>query len=760
MRGAHLLVLVLTFSAPLAAQDLLASYRGGNYVDVLNRTTGAIISSVNLTLGTQILQGSNGLAIDPTTGITYIVLDVFPTGRVLCTLNTANGTCTQIGVLADFVASIAFTNTGQLYALSGKGGVLPSTLYTVNKATAAMTVVLALGNGDAGEAIGFNSNNGLMYHLSGFSTVFYETINLTTLAVTPIAHSLPQEEGLAMAFDPAANDFFASVNVGYKVVKVSLTGTQTVIGAPRANQLARVKGLAVIPAVLPPFIQASTPSVNLGSTTQGTASAAVSFTVQGSNLTANLTVTSPAPVVVSTTGPAAGFGPSVALVPAAGSVPVTTIYVRIAASAPQGPVSVNIACASAGAITVNVIANGQVDPPPTPEMDLLRSAIPVPDGSTDVLPGAAVAGLPQSVTYTILNNSVAVLNLTGTPRVAVAAGANLTSVAVIVQPGPTLASNASVNFTINYEVTLAGAFDFTISIDNDDPNESPYNWFVSGTGLGEPNMGVTRPPTSIADGGTDNAGSHLVGLAFTMTYDVTNTGTDVLNIVTPITIANTAGCSVTVLTQPGTQVAVAGGTQLAISVTPTATGAFSFEVIIGNDDPARNPYDWVVSGPATGLPEINVARGATGLPDGSTDALGSHPAGAAITLVYTISNIGTASLTITLPVVISGQANCAAAVAAQPATAIAPNATTQLELTVTPVAAGSFSVDVSLANDDGNESPYDFSISGTATAVISPAGSAAGGGGSGGCLAAQGAAAPLIPMLALLASYRRRRRVA
>jgi hypothetical protein len=124
MRGARLLVVVLALviTAPLAAQDLLASYRGGNYVDVLNRNTGAIISTVNLTLGTQILQGSNGLAIDPTTGVTYIVLEVFPTGRVLCTLDRATGVCTQVGVFGEFVASIAFTNTGQLYALSGKGG--------------------------------------------------------------------------------------------------------------------------------------------------------------------------------------------------------------------------------------------------------------------------------------------------------------------------------------------------------------------------------------------------------------------------------------------------------------------------------------------------------------------------------------------------------------------------------------------------------------------------------------------------------------
>jgi hypothetical protein len=541
---------------------------------------------------------------------------------VLCTLNTSTGVCTQVGVLGEFIASIAFTNTGQLYALSGKGGVIPSTLYTVNKATAALTVLLTLGNGDSGEAIGFNSNNGLMYHLSGFSTVFYETINLTTLAVTPIAHSLPQEESLAMAFDPVANDFFVSVNVGYKVTKVSLTGVQTVIGAPRPAQLAKVKGLAVVPSTIPPFIQTSAPNINLGTTTQGTSSTAVSFTVQGSNLTGDLTVTSPAPVVVSTAGPTSGFGSSVSLVPTAGAVPATTIYVRIQASAPQGPVSVNIACASTGATSVDVAASGQVDPPPaTPEMDVFNGATGIADGGTDAL-GAFLVGTSQTVTYEIRNTSTVNLLLTGTPLVALGASNNVQNVSLTALPATPVVPSGSTSFTVAFEVVAVGPFAFALSIANNDPNENPYDWTAAGTGSPTPTfpeVDVFRSSAPIADGATDDIAGAPLG-ARSLTYTISNTGTGPLNITTPISIGATTNCSVTVTSQPAATVAAAGATTLAISATPAAAGAFSFSVSFDNDDSDENPFNFNVSGTAT-KPPSSTGGGTSG-----TTGCSSHSA--------------------------------------------------------------------------------------------------------------------------------------
>ena len=95
----------------------------------------------------------------------------------------------------------------------------------------------------------------------------------------------------------------------------------------------------------------------------GTASAQQSFTVSGSNLSANLVVTAPTGFEVSTTF-GSGFAGSVSLTPSSGTVSSTTIFVRMASSA-SGTPSGNIAFTSTGATTQNVAASGTVNALPS-----------------------------------------------------------------------------------------------------------------------------------------------------------------------------------------------------------------------------------------------------------------------------------------------------------------------------------------------------------------------------------------------------------
>jgi uncharacterized repeat protein (TIGR01451 family) len=104
---------------------------------------------------------------------------------------------------------------------------------------------------------------------------------------------------------------------------------------------------------------ASAPTINTTgtlsgfSTGQGTASAPASFSASGANLTANITVTAPAGFEVSTSA-GSGYSGSLALTPSGGTVPATTIYVRLAAADAAGSYSGNIGLASTGAASVNV----------------------------------------------------------------------------------------------------------------------------------------------------------------------------------------------------------------------------------------------------------------------------------------------------------------------------------------------------------------------------------------------------------------------
>ena len=88
-------------------------------------------------------------------------------------------------------------------------------------------------------------------------------------------------------------------------------------------------------------------------TTYGTASSNTSFSVSGTGMSAGITVTAPGGFQVSTvsTGP---FSTSI-VVGSSGTIPSTTVYVRLAATTVPGTYSGNVACSSTGATTVNVV---------------------------------------------------------------------------------------------------------------------------------------------------------------------------------------------------------------------------------------------------------------------------------------------------------------------------------------------------------------------------------------------------------------------
>jgi len=105
-----------------------------------------------------------------------------------------------------------------------------------------------------------------------------------------------------------------------------------------------------------------------GSVTINTVSSEKSFSVAGSNLTANLLVEAPGGFEVSTTS-GSGFASSLTLTPASGTVAATTVYVRFAPTAAQA-YSGNIVCSSTGATTANVAVSG-TGISPTPAIEIV-----------------------------------------------------------------------------------------------------------------------------------------------------------------------------------------------------------------------------------------------------------------------------------------------------------------------------------------------------------------------------------------------------
>ncbi|MFM1947279.1 MAG: hypothetical protein RL207_1562, partial [Bacteroidota bacterium] len=95
----------------------------------------------------------------------------------------------------------------------------------------------------------------------------------------------------------------------------------------------------------------------------GTASAAQTFTVSGSNLTSNVTVTAPTGYEVSLSS-GSGYASSISIT-ASGTLNATTVYLRLANTASSGSVSGTLNVTSSGASTQTISLTGTVTTPPS-----------------------------------------------------------------------------------------------------------------------------------------------------------------------------------------------------------------------------------------------------------------------------------------------------------------------------------------------------------------------------------------------------------
>jgi len=129
---------------------------------------------------------------------------------------------------------------------------------------------------------------------------------------------------------------------------------------------------------------------------------------------------------------------------------------------------------------------------------------------------------------------------------------------------------------------------------NTTPTGQNSNYFIVDNTA--PEIDVQRPAgASIADGGTDGQGSKDAASQVTLTYTVSNTGDATLNV---SNITSTSYSNVSVDSISTTSLLVAAGTTDTFSVqyTPTAGGAFSFDLDISSNDADEANYDVTVSG--------------------------------------------------------------------------------------------------------------------------------------------------------------------
>lgn len=182
-----------------------------------------------------------------------------------------------------------------------------------------------------------------------------------------------------------------------------------------------------------------TGTLNAFTTCQGTASTQQSITVSGSNLFGNITVTPPSGYEVSITS-GSGFASSVSLTRTAGSVPATTVYVRLT-GASSGTANGILTFSSPDAFDTTLSVTGTVNALPTITLGSVSS----------VLTNATSFNLPYSAT-------------TGTPN-----QYSISSGSPTAMPGFTAVSNASLGsspISVSIPASAANTYDFILTVRN------------------------------------------------------------------------------------------------------------------------------------------------------------------------------------------------------------------------------------------------------------------------------------------------------
>ncbi|MEZ4796593.1 MAG: choice-of-anchor D domain-containing protein [Flavobacteriaceae bacterium] len=215
------------------------------------------------------------------------------------------------------------------------------------------------------------------------------------------------------------------------------------------------------------------------------------------------------------------------------------------------------------------------------------------------------------------------------------------------------------------------------------------------------------------------------------TFTIQNLGTASLNLTggSPyVAISGAHAADFTLTANPTTPIAASGNTTFTITFNPSATGLRTATVTIANDDSNENPYNFDIQGTGTTtLPEINIRGNGVDIADGDvtpsilddTDFGNVDVTSGTNVNTFTIQNLG-ASLNLNLTggspyVVVSGTHAADFTVTAIPASTIAAGGSATFNITFNPSALGLRTATLTIANDDSDENPYNFSIQGTGT---------------------------------------------
>jgi hypothetical protein len=337
--------------------------------------------------------------------------------------------------------------------------------------------------------------------------------------------------------------------------------------------------------------------------------------------------------------------------------------------------------------------------------------------------GGFVLGDPdREAQFLIQNTGTAPLNLTGDPFVSIS-GTNAGEFAVQ-QPTTPIASGASENFKITLAPSSVGAKSATVTIENNDPDEGTYTFALAATvsAAAAPEIAVKSPTDALLRDGIDiyYFDDTVVNEYTDAVFTIENLGSAELNLTGAprVSLAGTDAGEFEVTSLPAlpaSPVTASGSTTFTLRFSPVMSpGERTITVTIPNNDSDENPYtfDVVAQGIA---PDIAVTQGATPVADGGSYSFADTPVDDNLDVVFTITNSGDADLELTgTPRVQIGGTHASdySLHVDPPASVGAAGGSATFTLRFTPSAPGTRNAAISIPNNDPDEAPYSFTISG------------------------------------------------
>lgn len=225
---------------------------------------------------------------------------------------------------------------------------------------------------------------------------------------------------------------------------------------------------------------------------------------------------------------------------------------------------------------------------PTPEIQVLDGTVDIADDSTTPINfGDTTVGNTLTKTFTIKNTGLATLNLSNLklPNGFSLVGSIPTSVAV----------NASTTISVALYTTTAGTYSGSFSLNNNDSNESPFDFAISGTvkPAPAPEIQVFNGIYNIADGSTTaiSFGNTSAGNTLTKTFTIKNTGTAALNL---NNLKLPDGFSL-VGTLPKS-VAANDSTTISVALNTITPGDYGGSLSLDNNDSNESSFDFAIKG--------------------------------------------------------------------------------------------------------------------------------------------------------------------